>query len=74
MIVTVYTKPGCGPCRATQRALTAAGIDFRAVDLTANADALAHVRQLGYSSAPVVEASATHWAGFQPDKIIALKS
>ena len=26
MIVTVYTKPGCGPCRATQRALTAAGI------------------------------------------------
>lgn len=71
--VTVYSKPSCVQCTATYRALDSKGVDYNVVDLTENADALAYVQELGYSSAPVVVAEdgtgQDHWSGFQPDQI-----
>ena len=32
-IVTIYTRPNCGPCLATKRALAKAGIAFVEVSL-----------------------------------------
>lgn len=70
--VVVYTKPGCVQCDATYRDLDRKGVAFTAVDVTADAEALAVVQELGYLQAPVVVAGDQHWSGFRPDRITAL--
>ncbi len=72
MTITVYSKPDCVQCTATTRALTARGLAFHTIDLTADPEALARVTALGYRQAPVVMAGETHWAGFRPDMIARL--
>ncbi|MFC0674021.1 glutaredoxin-like protein NrdH [Brachybacterium hainanense] len=72
MDITVYSKPLCVQCDATKRALNKAGIAYDVVDITEDAEALAHVKSLGYVQAPVVITGADHWSGFRPDKIKAL--
>ncbi len=72
MSITVYSKPSCVQCDATYRALNKQGLDYEVVDITADAEALASVKALGYQQAPVVFADGDHWSGFRPDKIKAL--
>lgn len=74
MTVTVYTKPSCVQCNATYRALDSKGIEYDVLDLSADADALAQVKELGYLQAPVVITDEDHWSGFRPDKIDELAS
>lgn len=69
MTTIVYTKPGCVQCHATFRALDKAALDYRTIDISQDAAALDHVRNLGYMQAPVVETETDHWSGFRPDKI-----
>lgn len=69
MTVTVYTKDRCVQCNATYRALDAKGIEFEALNLEVDDEALAMVRSMGYLQAPVVVAGDDHWSGFRPDKI-----
>lgn len=69
MAITVYTKPSCVQCTATYRALDSKGIEYEIHDLTAEPDALAQVKALGYLQAPVVITDEDHWSGFRPDKI-----
>lgn len=72
MKVTVYTKPQCVQCDATKRALSSSRVEYEALDLTEDPDALKAVKALGYAQAPVVIAGDDHWSGFRPDKIKAL--
>ena len=72
MSITVYSKPSCVQCDATYRALNKPGLDYEAVDITTDAEALENVKSLGYQQAPVVFADGDHWSGFRPDKIKAL--
>ncbi|GAA3286232.1 glutaredoxin-like protein NrdH [Nesterenkonia halobia] len=74
MSVTVYTKPACVQCNATYRALDKNGVEYTSVDVSQDAEALEHVRALGYMQAPVVVTENDHWSGFRPDKISALAS
>jgi glutaredoxin-like protein NrdH len=68
--VTVYGRPACVQCNATCRALERRGVDYETVDLSRDADALEHVRALGYMQAPVVlTGDGDHWSGFRPDRI-----
>lgn len=71
MSVVVYSKPNCGPCRATKHALQQKGIAFEDVDLSQDAEALAFVTdELGYRGVPVVYIDAEqHWIGFDPERI-----
>ena len=69
MAITVYSKPSCVQCNATYRALDAKGIEYSVTDVSQDADALEHVKSLGYMQAPVVVADGDHWSGFRPDKI-----
>ena len=39
MTITVYSKPCCGPCRATQSALAKTGLEFDVVDISTDEDA-----------------------------------
>lgn len=74
MPVKVFTTEGCQPCKATKKKLTKEGIKYEEVSLDGNEEAKAQVKALGYGSAPVVISDDDHWAGFQPDKILALKA
>ncbi|WP_370449221.1 glutaredoxin family protein [Cryobacterium sp. TMB3-1-2] len=67
--LTVYTLPGCMQCDLTTRVLDDAGLPYIVVDLATDAGALDAVKQLGYSSAPVVVVGAASWSGFRPDRI-----
>ena len=72
MAVTVYSKPNCDQCNATYLQFDKAGIEFRVVDLTEDAEARDYVMSLGYRQAPVVVAGTPHWAGFRIDRIRSL--
>lgn len=73
MSVTVYTKPRCVQCTATYRALDKAGVPYKSVDISVDADALSTLKELGFQQAPVVSSPVGNWSGFQPDKIEELK-
>jgi glutaredoxin-like protein NrdH len=72
--IIVYTKPACPQCTATKRHLDKRGIGFRSIDMSIDTGAVATVRALGYSSAPVVVAGDRHFAGFRPDALDTLVS
>lgn len=72
--VTVYGKPNCNPCFGTTRKLDLVGVPFKYVDVTEDEEALAFVKDLGYTGSPVVvaeypDSSVTHWTGYREDKI-----
>ncbi|TYC96608.1 glutaredoxin family protein [Arthrobacter echini] len=75
MTLIIYVKPtGCFGCDKTKQKFTEAGIEFTAVDITTNSEALAYITdELGYSQAPVVvyekDGSEDHWSGLNPLKI-----
>jgi len=71
-MVTVYTLPACVQCDSTKRLLTRNEIPYNEVDLSQDSDAMAMVRELGYSAAPIVMAGDDHWSGFRPDKLATL--
>ena len=56
-------------CKATEKALTKAGLEFTTVDISLDNEARDYVMALGYVQAPVVEANGEHWSGFRPDRI-----
>ena len=67
--LTVYTLPDCIQCTMTKRALDNAGLTYTVIDLTRDEQAAELVKQLGYTSAPVVIVGAISWSGFRPDMI-----
>ena len=72
-MVTVYGKPACVMCNATNMKLQRLGIEYEYIDVSTNADALEYTKSLGYMQAPVgVAPNGEHWSGFNPDKLNAL--
>ncbi|MBJ2151665.1 glutaredoxin domain-containing protein [Paracoccus sp. IB05] len=73
-MITLDTKPVRVQCDIIKCALDQAGIQYRVIDLTKDAEAMAYVQSLGYRQAPVVVIDdGQHWAGYQPGKIAALR-
>lgn len=74
-MVTVYSKPGCAPCKATKRRLQKLRVPFTDVDTSRDAVARERVQELGYTSVPVVEVvggiweTSHHWQGYRPEKL-----
>ena len=52
--VTVYTKPACVQCSATERALNKHHISYQAIDVSTDEDGREFILALGYLQAPVV--------------------
>lgn len=73
--VTVYSTPSCVQCKGTYRKLDQHGVTYEVVDLSTNAEAMAAIKEMDYSQAPVVvvrEPGATEdtrWQGYRPDLI-----
>ena len=74
--VTVYSTRDCVQCQMTFRALEAAGVGYRVVDVGQDTAARRYVvEELGYTAAPVVvvdQDPARHWSGFRRDRLAAL--
>lgn len=67
---TVFSKPKCVQCDATDRAFTKAGHSLPHIDVTQDPAALEFILALDYQQAPVVWISPEiHWSGFRPDLI-----
>lgn len=72
-MVTIYTQPSCQPCKISKQIFRDLGIEFEEIDVSLDPEGLEAVRNLGYSSAPVVVApDGSHWSGLDPDRIKAL--
>ena len=71
-MITVYSKPACMQCKATEKALAKAGLEYTTIDISVDDEARDYVMALGYVQAPVVEANGEHWSGFRPERIKSL--
>ncbi len=71
-MVTVYSKNNCMQCNMTKKELTKLGVNFREINLDEQPEYIQQVKDLGFSSAPVVKTVSDIWAGFQPAKLKAL--
>lgn len=73
---TVFSTPNCMGCRGTKRRLDELGVSYREVDLAEHPDEAKRLRELGFSSAPVVEVQledgVDRWDGYRPDRLNAL--
>lgn len=76
MKITVYSNPGCQPCRATKKKLESLGLDYDEVHLETAPDLAAMLKDQGLQTAPVVivenNGDVQTWAGYSPDKLKAL--
>ena len=72
MSITVYSKPACMQCKATEKALAKAGLEFTTVDISMDEEARDYVMALGHLQAPVVDTGSETWSGFRPDRIKSL--
>ena len=72
--VTVYTKKNCPQCMMTKEYMDALNIEYETIDVTDNDEAREHVKELGFTSLPVVVVEdGQAWFGFRPDNIDLLK-
>ncbi|MDV6975293.1 glutaredoxin domain-containing protein [Mycobacterium intracellulare] len=73
MKVTVYSQPGCRPCKRIMDQLSAFGVPFEVVDISLPefSDAKTYVAEvLGAKSTPVVVSDVYEpIIGYQPDQI-----
>ena len=81
MTVTLYSKSGCVQCDLSKKLLQHEGITYREFRVDEDDQALSFVKGMGYLAAPVIVVgfedghplSGDHWAGFNPEKIKALR-
>lgn len=72
--VTVYTKKNCPQCMMTKEYMDALNIEYEVIDVTNDEEAREHVKELGFTSLPVVVVEdGEAWFGFRPDNIDLLK-
>lgn len=77
--VTLYTRPGCQPCKMVRKLLDRKNIEHVCIDVTTDDAAYAYVQQLGYTGVPVMTVTTDdelidHWYGYRTDKIAELKN
>ena len=71
-MVTVYSKNNCVQCKMTKRFLDQHEVAYQEINLDEQPEFIAHVKELGFSAAPVVETESESFSGFQPAKLKAL--
>lgn len=72
---TLYSNEGCRPCGFAEKLMTKEEIPFQVIKISENEEARELVKSLGYMQTPViVAADGSHFGGFNPDRIKALKN
>ncbi len=74
--IKVYTKNGCPQCDMTKRVLEGEGVNFKAINVEENEEAMKYIKEvLGLTSMPVVVVNNGEdiFTGFRPDKLQRIK-
>ena len=66
-MVTIYSKPNCMACNFTKKYLNDKGVKFKEIDVFKDAEALAMLRDKGFSQMPVVSMDGELHTGFRPE-------
>ena len=66
-MIKVYSKPNCIKCEMVKRYLIDKGVKLKEIDVFKDAEALAMLRDAGYSEMPVVDVNGEFHTGFRPD-------
>ena len=68
--IVVYSKPNCMQCQFTKKFLEDRGIPYESKDVQSSDQALNEVKDMGYTSLPVVLADGLgSFNGFRPDML-----
>ncbi|HGI4980528.1 TPA: redoxin NrdH [Streptococcus agalactiae] len=67
--ITVFSKNNCMQCKMTKKFLDQHGADFEEINIDEKPEKIEYVKNLGFSSAPVIEAGNVVFSGFQPSKL-----
>lgn len=71
-MVIIYSKNNCVQCKMTKRFLEQHNVAFKEINLDEQPEFIEHVKNLGFSAAPIVETENEAFSGFQPNKLKAL--
>lgn len=70
--VVLYSQPGCPPCTAAKRFLSARGVAFEYRDVQADPAALRDLVALQSRSTPTIVVGEDVMIGFDPDRLVAM--
>ena len=65
--ITVYSKPNCHSCEFAKKYLKDKGVEFKEINVFEDAEALAMLRDEGFSQMPVVSMDGELHTGFRPE-------
>ncbi len=68
--VTIYTQPGCPPCKAAKEFLTHHGVAFTAKDITQDDAAVDELIALESQSTPTIVVGEKVMIGFRPTELL----
>lgn len=74
MTVTVYSKDKCQQCKGVKRWLKSNGIAFNEINVSEQPEYIQEVKDLGFSSLPVVKSEDLVFSGLDIPKLNELKS
>lgn len=66
-MIKVFSKPNCMSCEFAKKYLSDKGIKFKEIDVFKDAEALAMLRDKGFSQMPVVSIEGEFHTGFRPE-------
>ncbi|HEM5491496.1 glutaredoxin-like protein NrdH [Streptococcus suis] len=71
-MVTIYSKNNCVQCKMSKKFLDEHNVAYKEINLDEQPEFIEHVKNLGFSAAPVIETENEVFSGFQPTKLKAL--
>lgn len=74
MTVTVYSKDKCQQCKGVKRWLKSNGIAFNEINVSEQPEYIQEVKDLGFTSLPVVKSDDLVFSGLDIPKLNELKS
>ena len=66
-MITIYSKPNCMSCNFAKKYLDDKGVKYEEINVFDDAEALAMLRDKGFSQMPVVSIDGEFHTGFQPN-------
>ena len=66
-MITIYSKPNCMQCNFAKKYLQDKDVKFEEINVFEDAEALAMLRDKGFSQMPVVDVNGEFHTGFRPD-------
>ena len=72
-MIIVYSKPNCMACNFSKKYLEDKGVEFKEINVFEDAEALAMLRDKGFSQMPVVDVGGEFHTGFRPDVLAKVK-